>query len=139
MTSLWTQTTRCKVLNKFDPNVKKNMASEQYVVSKKKKDINERERKCILKSLRLNCVWCFLTCFSAFARADSSCANTISLSAVICTLSRKASSSSSMRSSFCCRESWRKKMFCFRLHAIRICTMQLTNLPMKLFIDKDFL
>lgn len=48
----------------------------------------------------------FHTCFSWWVRAASSCANTISLSAVICTLSLSASSSSSMRSAFCRKDSW---------------------------------
>lgn len=48
----------------------------------------------------------FHTCFSWWFRAASSCANTISLSAVICTLSLSASSSSSIRSAFCRNDSW---------------------------------
>ena len=47
------------------------------------------------------------TCFSALVLADSSCASTISRSAVICTLSLSASSSSSILSSFLRRLSWK--------------------------------
>lgn len=47
------------------------------------------------------------TCFSAFILADSSCASTISRSAVIWTLSLSASSNSSIRSSFLRRLSWK--------------------------------
>lgn len=47
------------------------------------------------------------TCFSALILADSSCASTISRSAVIWTLSLSASSNSSIRSSFLRRLSWK--------------------------------
>lgn len=57
-------------------------------------------------SMACNCIES-QTCFSALVLADSSCASTISRSAVICTLSLRASSSSSILSSFLRRLSWK--------------------------------
>lgn len=58
------------------------------------------------RSMACNCTKS-QTCFSALVLADSSCASTISRSAVICTLSLRASSSSSILSSFLRRLSWK--------------------------------
>lgn len=61
---------------------------------------------CLTSRIASNCIK-LQTCFSALVLADSSCASTISRSAVICTLSLSASSSSSILSSFLRRLSWK--------------------------------